>query len=49
MDTIDAYCDECKTETNHDVLEIKEGVECWLEIHAKCSKCGREQQINLFC
>ena len=49
MDNIVAYCDECETETNHEVLEIKGGVDYWLEVQVKCSKCGNEQQINLFC
>lgn len=49
MDNMEVYCEECKIETHHDVLEMKEGTDCWLEIHVKCSKCGREHEINLFC
>ena len=49
MDNMIIYCDNCNKEINHNVIEVKEGEESWLSIKVKCSECGNEHTINLYC
>lgn len=49
MENMEVYCENCKREVNHEVLEMKEGETCWLVIIVKCSECGRVHELNLFC
>lgn len=49
MDNMNIYCNTCKKEVNHVVVEVKEGEESWITIKVKCSECGKEHTINLYC
>jgi ribosomal protein L44E len=49
MDNMNIYCNTCKKEVNHVVVEVKEGEESWISIKVKCSECGKEHTINLYC
>lgn len=49
MDNMNIYCNTCKKEVKHDVIEVKEGEESWISITVKCSECSKEHTINLYC
>lgn len=49
MDNMEVYCENCKREVNHEVVELKKGETSWLEITVKCSECGRVHEIYLHC
>jgi uncharacterized Zn finger protein len=48
MDNMTVYCSDCKTEVEHEVVEMREGENCWLVITVKCSKCGKVHELNLY-
>jgi uncharacterized Zn finger protein len=48
MDSIVVFCDKCQKELRHDVVELKEGIDCWLEITVKCPECNKVHTIKLY-
>lgn len=48
MDSMVALCKKCDREIEHEVVDIKEGENCWLVITVKCTECGSVQEIHLY-
>lgn len=49
MDSMVIFCEKCNREVKHEVLEMKEGEDCWLVITVKCLECSRVHEIHLHC
>lgn len=48
MERVYAFCEKCGRETEHEVVEFNEPSDCWISITARCSECGKVQEINIY-
>lgn len=49
MDTRVEYCSNCKEKVVHEIIDMRDGEDCWMVVIVKCSKCGNEKEIHLNC
>lgn len=48
MNFVKTQCDNCSMETVHDVIEMKEGEDCWFIMIIQCSECGKEREVKVY-
>ena len=48
MNEFEMECHKCEKTNVMEVVEMKEGKDCWLEISLKCPECGHVNEIRLF-
>ena len=48
MDFVKTYCENCSTETVHDVIDTKGSDDCWFIMVIQCSECGKEREVKVY-